>query len=288
MFRELSRNALKRGGYNSDKAQMFYEIRKERFAKHRKFTPEMERTIRYYLTQEQWSPDQIKYYCALKDIPMVSVESIYQFIRQDKANGGCLYKHLRHQLKHRKRAVEACKSKIPNRISIEQRPQKINNREEFGHWEADLIAGKNHSGFILTLTERISKQILMSFLPKGKDAQEVAKTMIDLLLPYKPYVSSITMDNGMEFSKHEIVAQKLNAKTYFTHPYSSWEKGQIEHMNKLIRQYYPKHQEINKYNTNNINEIQVKLNRRPRKGLNYEKPINIFGKFVTRKIAFGG
>ncbi len=59
-------------------------------------------------------------------------------------------------------------------------------------------------------------------------------------------------------------------------------------MNKLIRQYYPKNQETNKCNAKNINEIHMKLNRRPRKGLNYEKPINIFGKFVTRKIAFGG
>ncbi len=166
--------------------------------------------------------------------------------------------------------------------------KKINNREEFGHWEADLIAGKNYRGFILTLTERISKQILMSFLPKGKDTQKVAKAMVDLLLSYKSYVRSITIDNGMEFTKHEIVAQKLNAKTYFTYPYSSWEKGQIEYMHKLIRQYYPKNQEINKYNTKDINEIQVKLNKRPRNDLNYEKPINIFGKFVTQKIAFGG
>lgn len=279
--RELRRNALKRGGYNPEKAQEFYEIRKERFAKNRKFTPEVEKTIRYYLEEEQWSPDVIKHYCELNEIAMVSVERIYQFIREDKRNGGCLYKHLRHQLKHRKRVVGASKTKIPNRVSIDERPEKINKREEFGHWEADLISGKNHQGFILTLTERISKQILMAYLHRGKDSEGVAQAIIDLCLPYKNSVKSITMDNGMEFSKHEKVAQKLEAKTYFTNPYSSWEKGQIEYMNKLIRQYYPKKEVINKYNTKNINEIQIKLNRRPRKGLGYEKPINIFAKFVT-------
>lgn len=92
---------------------------------------------------------------------------------------------------------------------------------------------------------------------------------------------SITMDNGMEFSKHEKVAQELEAKTYFTNPYSSWEKGQIEYMNKLIRQYYPKNKIITNHNTKNISKIQTKLNRRPRKGLKYEKPINIFAKFVA-------
>ena len=122
---------------------------------------------------------------------MVSTERIYQYIRLDKENGGTLYKHLRHQLKHRKRPVGATsKVKIKARVGIEHRTEKANKREEFGHWEADLIAGKNHQGFILTLTERVSKELLIAYLPKGKNADGVRQAMIDTLLPYKNWVKS--------------------------------------------------------------------------------------------------
>ncbi len=284
--RELRRNVTNKGNYSPIQAQELYEIRKERFNLPRKFTKEKQLIIDKYLKNEQWSPEQIKGHCDKKGIEMVSIERIYQYIREDKQNGGYLYKELRHQLKHRKRPVGFSNSKIPNRVSIDERPEIINNRQEFGHWEADLIEGANHSGFILTLTERVSKQLLMSYLPNGKNAEGVANTMIDLFLPYKNAVKSITMDNGMEFSMHENVAKKIGAKTYFTHPYSSWEKGQIEYTNKLIRQYYPKTKQINELNTKNIKEIQYKINRRPRKNLDYESPINIFSIFVTQKIAF--
>ncbi len=113
------------------------------------------------------------------------------------------------------------------------------------------------------------------------NAEGVADTMIDLLLPYKKVVKSITMDNGMEFSVHERVAKKLEAKTFFTHPYSSWEKGQIEYTNKLIRQYYPKKEEINEFKIKDIKKIQYKINRRPCKNLGYEMPINIFARLVA-------
>lgn len=282
--RELKRNFSKQGAYNPQKADELARERKERFASNRKFTASVEKRVRSYLEEEQWSPEQIKGYCKKHDIDMVSVERIYQYIRKDKQEGGLLYKNLRHQLKHRKRFVgKETKVKIKDRVSIEQRSEKANNREEFGHWEADLISGKNHQGFILTLTERISKHVMLGYLPKGKDSVGVAKVIIDLLLPYKDIVHSITMDNGLEFAKHKKVAKKLNALTYFTHPYSSWEKGQVEYMNKLLRQYYPKNEIINKSNTKNIREIQFKLNRRPRKNLNYEKPFKIFFKFVNNQ-----
>lgn len=94
------------------------------------------------------------------------------------------------------------------------------------------------------------------------------------------------MGNGLEFAEHKMVAKKLNTKTFFTHPYCSWEKGQVENMNKLLRQYIPKKQIINANNMKNIMHIQHKINRRPRKNLNYEKPFEIFYNFVNEKIAF--
>lgn len=281
--RELKRNVTKTGKYNPTQAQQYAEIRKERFCSNRVFTKTIEQRVRSYLEQEQWSPEQIHGYCKKHQIEMVSVERIYQYIREDKKNGGVLYQYLRHRLKHRKRPVGNSKERIKDRVSIEQRPEKVNRREEFGHWEADLICGKNHQGFLLTLTERVSKMLFICYLPKGKNAKGVAEAIKNTLLPYKSVVHSITMDNGLEFSAHKEVSKSLEADIYFTHPYSSWEKGQIENMNKLIRQYYKKEDIINKDKTMNIKQIQIKINRRPRKNLNYEKPFQLFFKFVNNQ-----
>lgn len=286
--RELKRNTGKRGVYNPEKAQMLANERKERFCNNRRFSSQMERFIITHIQELQWSPEEIVGFCKINDIEMVSTERIYQYIRLDKKNGGNLYKYLRHRLKHRKRPVGENKVKIKDRVSIDQRPDEINERKEFGHWEADLIEGKNHKGFILTLTERVYKQLFMCYLPSGKEAKGVAKAIISLLLPYKKFVRSITFDNGLEFAEHKTVSEILEAKTFFTHPYSSWEKGQIEYMNKLIRQYYPKNQEISRCNTKNIKEIQYKINSRPRKNLGFKKPVDLFYKFVNNKVAFAG
>ena len=284
--RELKRNANKKGGYNPNAAEVFAKERKERFGLKRKFTKSIQKIVDDYLTKEQWSPEQIVGYCLKNDIQMVSIERIYQYIREDKKNGGILYKNLRHKLKHRKRPVGEDKSKIKDKISIEQRPDKVNNREEFGHFEMDLVIGKEHKGVVLTITERVSKMFMCRYLPKGKSAINVANAVIDMLLPYKKNVHSITTDNGLEFAEHKLISNKLNATIYFTHPYSSWEKGQIENMNKLLRQYLPKNEVINVNNTLNLNKIQTKINNRPRKNLNYEKPVDVFFKFVKPKVAF--
>jgi IS30 family transposase len=286
--REIDRNKTKTGKYNPEKAHMFAQERKERFASNRKFTKTIEKRIRYYLENEQWSPEQIVGYCKNNGIEMVSVERIYQFIREDKQAGGELYKHLRHKLKHRKAVVGKNKTRIKNRVSIDERPDEVQTRETFGHFECDLVVGKDNKGAILTLIERKTRFFMCEYLPYGKNAEKVAETIIKLLLPYKYWVETITFDNGKEFAKHQLVADKLEAKTYFTHPYSSWEKGQIEYANKLLRQYVPKKIIINESNTQNLKEIQYKINRRPRKNLNYDNPKNLFFKFVNNKVAFAG
>jgi len=284
--REISRNKTKTGKYNPDKAHMLAQERKERFASNRKFTKTIEKRIRNYLENEQWSPEQIVGYCKNNGIEMVSVERIYQFIREDKQAGGELYKHLRHRLKHRKVVVGKDKTGIKNRVPIDERPDEVQTRETFGHFECDLVVGKDNKGAILTLIERKTRFFMCEYLPFGKNAEKVAETIIKLLLPYKHWVKTLTFDNGKEFAKHLLVAEKLEAETYFTHPYSSWEKGQIEYANKLLRQYKPKKTIINESNTQNIKEIQYKINRRPRKNLNYDNPKNLFFKFVNNKVAF--
>ncbi|KAA6332902.1 hypothetical protein EZS27_018633 [termite gut metagenome] len=137
------------------------------FRSKRRFTEIIKRKIIRELTGEQWSPEQIVGKARKEGKPMVSHERIYQFIREDKASGGVLYKNLRHRLKHRKRAVGGKEVVIPDKVSIEQRPEIINQKQRFGDWEIDTIVGKENQGAILTVTERKTGLLLMKKCPKA-------------------------------------------------------------------------------------------------------------------------
>jgi IS30 family transposase len=278
VYRELKRNSRPRGSYEAYYANNLSEIRKERFAKNRKFTSKMIILIKEKLENQQWSPEQINGYCIQNNIPMVSHERIYQYIYREKENGGKLFEHLRTGKKKYKKRYGKHKNRkiiIKNKVSIDDRPEIINNKERYGDWEIDTIIGKNHKGAIVTVVERKSSFILIRKL-KGKNASELAIETIRLMMPYKELVHSITSDNGLEFANHEYIAQKLNAQFYFAHPYSSWERGLSEYSNKLIRQYIPKKSSFNEFSTDYLNEVNIKLNNRPRKILNFNSPLNVF------------
>ncbi|MFU2119675.1 IS30 family transposase, partial [Ornithobacterium rhinotracheale] len=198
--REVRRNRTKKGKYKAKTAQTLYSEKKERFLRYRRFTKDIEKRVRQFL-YKRYSPLQIVGYCKKMGFAMVSVERIYQYIRADKLKGGKLYKYCRHALKKRKAQVSKIVGKIKNRTSIEERPQVVNERKEFGHWEGDLVEGKNHKGYLLTLTERVSRFLFVKYIP-NKTADVVARAIIDVLLPYKKVVKSITVDNGLEFSNH--------------------------------------------------------------------------------------
>jgi IS30 family transposase len=149
---------------------------------------------------------------------MVSHERICQFTGEDKKKGGALCKHLRHRLKHRKRPVGGKKAVIPDKVSIDLRPDIINQKERFGDREIDTVAGPENKGAILTATERTAGFLLMKKLPKGKNAKALAKELFFLLLPYKQCVHSITSDSGSEFYGHKLVAKYPDANCFFCSP----------------------------------------------------------------------
>ena len=287
IYRELKRNSSKRGCYNARSANEISEEKKERFTHNRKFNPAMERFIIDKLSNEQWSPEQIAGYCKQNDIPMVSHERIYQFIYQDKAEGGKLYKHLRvASKKYRKRYGSGKKKRgiIKDKVSIDQRPDCINNKERVGDWEIDTIIGKDNKGAIVTIAERATAFVLIAKL-EGKNALELAKAVVRLMAPFKDLVLSITADNGLEFAMHKYIARKLDAEFYFAHPYSSWERGLNEYSNRLIRQYIPKKTDFNDVNDQQIRVIIMKLNSRPRKKLNFKTPGSVFLNSFDSKVA---
>ena len=275
IYREINRNKRPRS-YSASYAQQLSTERKERFGRKRKLTSEMKKTIIEKMTKEQWSPQQIVGYSKINNIPMVSHEIIYQFIRQDKKDGGLLWTHTRHRLKHRKRPICGKQVNIKNKVSIDLRPAIVDTQERYGDWEIDTIIGEDGKGAILTITERKTDFLLMEKMKSGKQAEGLAKAAIRMLFAYKNTVHTITSDNGSEFAEHELIAKKLKANFYFAHPYSSWERGLNEYTNKLIRQYVIKGTNFDLYDSEFIQLVQNKINRRPREKLKFQTPSKIF------------
>ena len=274
--RELQRNSSKRGVYKWEIAQKQAEKRSKRTPGNRAISKAIWSSVKHYLVDKQWSPEQISGYLA-KDGIKISHETIYAWIREDKRNRGTLYKHLRHRLKHRKKYVGAGRSCIINRKSIHERPAEADGKR-FGDLEMDTIVGPNNQQAIVTLVDRNTNMLFMKKLKYGKDAKNLALTVIEMLKPIKKKLKTITTDNGKEFSAHEIISEALGVDVFFTDPYSSWQKGAIENANGLIRQYIPKKVSFNDYDDKDIKDIEEKINRRPRKKLGFETPIERFPK----------
>jgi len=241
-----------------------------------KLTEDIKALIEEYIMLD-WSPEQVAGILKKNDVIKVHHETIYQYILVDKQSGGTLYKHLRHQDKtYRKRYGAAHnRSGIPNRTDIDERPEIANTRQRIGDWEADTMIGKNHKGVFVTLDERKSK-LRLAMPVESKKAREVTESMISLFDPIKEFVKTITFDNGKEFAFHEEVAKRLQCDTYFAKPYHSWERGQNENANGLLRQYFPKSMELIDVTKKQLFDAVHKLNSRPRKCLGYNTPYEAF------------
>jgi len=277
LYRELKRNSTIRGLYRAEYAQMLANERKKEGHFKTVFSERMKCIVKTKLTKEQWSPEQITGWCKTQGIDMVSHERIYQFIWLDKKHGGGLYQHLRHgSKKYRKRyGKNDNRGRIKGRVSIDQRPEIVHDKNRTGDWEMDLIVGKYHKGTVLTMVERKTGFTLLA-PTDGKKANSIKKQAINSLAPFKKMVYTITNDNGSEFSLHKEISEKLNADIYFCHPYASWERGLNEYTNKLIRQYLPKNLDLRNINVKYLNLIASKLNNRPRKNLGFKTPFEIF------------
>ncbi len=235
------------------------------------------------LLRQQWSPEQIAGRLKLERQPTVSHERIYLYVYADKRRGGTLHRHLRSQKKQRKRyGGYIRRGQIPNRISIEQRPQIVASKRRFGDWEADTIIGARHQGGILSVVERKSKLTRLHKL-QSKSAKELQQTSITLLRPLADRVHTITVDNGKEFCQHEKITAALQAAIYFAHPYASWERGLNENTNGLVRQYFPKKHDFARITNAEVQRVQQLLNNRPRKTLGYRTPNEVF--FKERHVA---
>lgn len=274
--RELMRNQGQRG-YRHKQAHRKARQRHADKRKSLKLTPELVGHIDALLGQ-QWSPEQISGWLGQEGRPTVCHETVYQHVYRDQRAGGKLYLNLRrHAKKYRKRygGGTGSTSGIPNRVDISERPDIANQRGRLGDWEADTMIGKGHQGALVTLDERKSK-LRLAFPVANKTAELVTSSIITLLDGFKEWVHTLTFDNGKEFAKHEQVAQAIGCNTYFARPYHSWERGQNENANGLLRQYFPKTMGLLDVTTQQVLEAVHKLNSRPRKCLGFKTPYEVF------------
>lgn len=181
----------------------------------------------------------------------------------------------------RKRADQPkLERKLADMVLIDKRPPAVNERIVPGHWEGDLLIGKNRQSAIGSLTERTTRTTILVPL-KNRTAFEVRKAFVRELkkIPQQMRLT-LTYDQGREMAEHQLFAKQTNMQVYFAHPGSPWERGTNENTNGLIRQYFPKGTDFSKISRREIKRAQNRLNGRPRKVLGYRTPYEVFNKLL--------
>ncbi len=282
--REFKRNTGQRG-YRPKQAHIKALTRREEACKVIKMTTEVVTLIEAKIRLD-WSPEQVSGWLNEEQAISISHERIYQHVWADKRQEGTLYKHLRHSHKKRKKQYGSKdkRGQIRNRVSIDERPEIVEQKTRIGDWEIDTVIGQNHQGALVTIVDRVSKFTLIKKVD-SKHAEVVTEATITLLKPYLDKTLTITADNGKEFAGHESMTEQLNAAVYFAHPYHSWERGLNENTNGLIRQYFTKGSSFENITDEQVEEVMNKLNHRPRKTLNYKTPNAVFFGNTKREAA---
>lgn len=239
--------------------------------------------------KKRWSPEQIaKRLKMLYPLDMkmtVSHETIYRYLyvlprgelRRELTR--CLRRRHIHRRKKNKVKKQSCP--IQDYVSIEKRPIEAANRVVPGHWEGDLLAGHNNKSALGTLVERTSRMTFLIPL-KRKDALDVCKAFARQFQNIPPGLKrSLTYDQGQEMAKHKLFTKHTRIKVYFAHPHSPWERGTNENTNSLVRQFFPKGTDFSKITRKEIKAVQVLLNDRPRKTLNFYTPHEVFNQLLS-------
>ncbi len=278
--REIKNNNVK-GNYDPIKADAKFKVKrlksKYQCMKIVKY-PELVNYIETNLRDNHWTPEEIagrwNNECHMDkngDIIKISTPSIYKYLYSNRGQYLCRFLcSKRYTSRKRKEGGKTKKQIIPNRVSIEQRPEIINGRTEFGHWEGDTLGKiRTDNEVVIGLTERMSRFILIDKVPRLKYTVDGFKMFLN---PHYNIFKSLTLDNGVENIRYE----ELGINTYFCHPYSSWEKGAIENCFQRLRRFIPKKSSLKKYTRKQIIDFAEIMNNTPRKCLNWKTPREVF------------
>ncbi len=292
----VSREVRRHGGrdrYRAAAAQVATGQRARR-PKPTKFEqhPRLAAQVEAWLEHEQWSPEQIS--ASLKeqfpdDLEMrVAGETIYQALYVH-GRGGLrreLCRHLRSRRTDRRSRPETTRNRssqsIPDLVSIAERPDEVAERLVPGHWEGDLVMGRNNKSQVLTLVERVSGFVRLGKLD-SKHADVAAAKLQELIVSLPDELArTVTWDRGTEMADHAKFTMDTKVKVYFCDPYSPWQRGSNENTNGLLRQYLPRDTDLSQHSQDDLDAIAAKLNRRPRKRHGWKTPTMILDNHVLQ------
>jgi transposase, IS30 family len=285
--RELRRNTDPYLGYYWDDNAQFWTTKRRRKAS-RRFRLKNER-IRDYVEEKlgaHWSPEIISGRIE-QDLPgcTISHESVYQYIyhldrpERDKYIG-CLRRNHRRR-RHRRTDKAQRNRRIPNRISIDARPEAVETRTQMGHWEGDSLVSSRNSTVLYSLVERKTRLVKLARV-RGRDGERTARAIIRRLRPLPAGACrTLTMDNGFEHARHERVTHAIGIKCYFCDPYAAWQRGTSENRNGLIRHYFPKGTDFARLTRAEIERVESAINTRPMKCLGFKTPNEAAARFVA-------
>jgi transposase, IS30 family len=268
--REILRNKDRRGHYKAliahDKA-----LFRRKDSRRKSYFTEAEWALVFARIRLEWAPEQAAGRLAQAGLVKMHFGTIYREIKRDKRKGGRLFRHLRQAQRQRRKRYGRpdSRGRLRGKRNISSRPLEATLRLVLGHWEGDLVRGYRGQGWILTLIERKSRYCRILKLG-NKSVREVNRKLIRVLKSHA--VKTVTVDNGCEFHGYKEVEAATGALFYFANPHRSWERGSVENLNGLIRQYLPKTMSLENLTQSRCAFIEIRLNQRPRKLLNYKTP----------------
>jgi IS30 family transposase len=289
--RELRRNADRDGGYRPSRA---HALAWERAARPKPAKLALNVRLREIVEQDlarKYSPEQIARRLRMRfpeDPEMwVSTETIYQslYVTSRGALKRELTKYLRTGRTLRKpgRRTGQRRNRIPDMVNIAERPQEADDRAIPGHWEGDLLLGKNNKSAIGTLVERATGYAMLVHLPDGYKTEQVVPAIATKIktLP-ESLRRSLTWDQGIEMREWKQIPLATGIDVYFCDPHAPWQRGSNENTNGLLRQYFPKGTDLTIHTENDLDRVADELNDRPRKRLDFYKPTEQLAELLLR------
>ena len=295
--REITKGLDGNGVYSAWVAQVAYETNRTRCKQIPKLDHPANHRLRSWIVaclQKGWDPSVISGRLKAEGFVAVCAETIYAWIYTSAwAIAEKLYQYLRYGKRRRSKHTgrKSQRSKIPNRVSIHERPAIVDEKARVGDWEGDSVI-YTHNHAINTVNERVSGLVAFTRLTQ-KTALQTAEAVIAKLQGLVAH--TITFDNGSEFTQHGLITKAIGVLVYFADPYSSWQRGANENTNRQLRAYLPKRSDIRDLTQAELDDIAWELNNKPRRKLNWHTPQEVYDWLVQHpdepldlgQVAFG-
>lgn len=285
--RELRRNTPQRGTgalvYNASRAHEKALRRHQEKAKHIRFDSSMREQCFKWMTINKLSPELISALGRMEDSEFVSAETIYRWVWEMKQSNRRedrpfkrLYKELKHGRRRRKRGnYHDNRGFISGRVSIERRPKVVDKRKRIGDLEIDLMLGRNHQPGLIVIVDRATLKTSLCKI-SSKTSKLVSKKIIRKMTPSKDLLKTITYDNDQAFTGHRQINKALGTKSFFTHPYTSQEKGSVENRIGVLRRFFPKKTDFTSVTPSQVRKVEEMINERPVRKFKYRTPNAVF------------